>query len=436
MKKNILFTLLLAVALFAGCRKDSPEIVHPAENSYTIYTENYWSNLFNDYWHAMSQSYVFWKYETIDWDDIYDEYAPKFAECDDYCINDPDRYFTYADTEEITDRDGEAVYIGDAIAYSLFREITYQLLDHHYGLNLYDINMVLNGSYVPDIWSRDYFHENIISLVDGLESVIVSEKEASRITDFKGGSYEIEDSTSRLYMFSYLIDGTIPYLYFSAFSITDGEYDVDNPGFDNPIYSADDKKSEVLDNFESLVRNTANMKGAIIDVRGNGGGNNDDLEVLLGRFINKDDKLHFANSQHKSGPNRYDYTQVTPCYIYGTSEEPTNLFPIVMLADLWSMSMAEITCIASRSFSDKSIMVGERTSGGTCSLVSDYFYAGGIVETDNFRIYSSTFLFYDLDMNFYEGVGITPDIEVLFDEVTWGTTDSQKNAAIDYIKGL
>ncbi len=438
MKKNILLSLLLATLSLAGCRKDSPEIIHPSENSYVIYSENYWSNVFNDYWSAMSQSYLFWKYDTLDWDAIYDTYAPQFAELDSICTNDPDQYF------ELSDIQGTDMYSGDITACQLFKEVAVGLLDHHYVLLLYfpyeHLEYVaIKGSATVDIPSRDYYHEyNGVGLFGGLKVTVDYEKSTGRITEYKGGEYKSDYETVNLNMMSYLIDGSVPYLYLSGFYISSGIYDGTEDEYETPLDPSDDTKSEVLDNFERLVRETPNMKGAIIDVRGNGGGYNNDLNLILGRFINKNEKLPFANTQHKSGPNRYDYTETTTCYISGTSEEPTYLFPIVMVADLYSVSMSEITTIASRAFSDKSIMVGERTYGGTCSLCSDIYLAGGIVDTDNFYIYTCACLLYDLDMNFYEGVGITPDIEVLFEESTWGTTttDEQKSVAVEYIKGL
>ncbi|MFR9621011.1 MAG: S41 family peptidase [Rikenellaceae bacterium] len=438
MRKSLLFTLLLTVAMFAACRKESPEVVHPSENSYTIYTENYWSNLFDNYWSAMSQSYCFWRYESLDWDAIYDEYIVKFAECDALCMGEPDEYFV--ESSGLLNLSGDTICYGDSIAIMQFVDIVHQLTDYHYILTLHDVDVSIGSRARVEVYSRDYYHAyNDVGMSAGLNHIEDFERSTGRITDYMSGEYLVDEGMGEnLNMVSYLIDGSIPYLYFSSFAICSWEENEENPGFDIPIDPSDDLKSEVLDNFESLVRNTPNMKGAIIDLRANGGGYNLDLDIVLGRFVNENEALHFGYTQHKSGPNRYDYTESVPCYINGTSQEESYLFPIVILADLWSVSMAEFTTIASRSFSDRSIMVGERTFGAISSLCADIYTAGGIIETDNFEIYTASCLFYDIDMNFYEGVGVTPDIEVLFEESTWGTTttDRQKEVAIDYIKGL
>ncbi len=302
MKRYIILVLLLVATTLGGCRKDSPDVVHPTENSYTLHSENYWSNIFDDYWNAMNQGYLFWEHDTIDWDAIYGEYAPQFAACDSICVNDPDSYFAYDNAQ--VDSYGEPMFDGDALAGSLFYEITTQLLDHHYVFCLFDIDLYLSGSAEVDIPNRDYYHKYnneddiLAGFKSGLLNVVDYEQNVSgRITNLKYGEYFIEEGQRSLYLLSYLIDGSIPYLYISQFYLSLGilyDDDDDADTYLQPLNEGGAAKDEVLDNFEYLVRNTPNMNGAILDVRANTGGYNNDLKLILGRFVNENEQIQFG----------------------------------------------------------------------------------------------------------------------------------------------
>ncbi|MFI3295571.1 MAG: S41 family peptidase [Rikenellaceae bacterium] len=424
MNKIYLRILILAsLVSIVGCRNQAISTENLADKEISTSSATYWSEFFDAYWEAMNQSYVFWKYDNTDWDKIKTNYAPIFSDLDSWRMESNSDY--YQRSALLSHNQDSLLFKGDSTALMYLNSITTGLLDHHYSLAIKDLGCFLDGG-GDEVSSRDYYSDRS-GFTEGLLTSYYDGLDDGSITDEAYGEYESEDGD--IMLISYCLNGDIAYLYVSKYGISDAESD--------PIDPDDDTLEDVLDNFEDIVRGTPDLKGVILDVRCNTGGTNDDLDEVFGRFIADGEILEFGYSQHKAGPGRLDYTQVTPVSLKGSSDEATLDFPIVVLADIGSVSLAEITCVVARAFSAQSIVVGERTFGGTCSLMSDIYLAGGVIENDNMRIYTSSGLFYDLDMNFYEGVGITPDIEVFYDP-TWVDTgiDSQKQAAVDYLNGL
>lgn len=426
--KLLAATALIALSV-AGCRKDSPSTLIMSEKYYTQYTENYWENLFQTYWEAMNQSYALWALESIDWDEIYEEYTPRFRALDQLFMDDEDDYFTLS--HSFVDNDDVLMCKGDSIGVTAFQEITSQITDYHYVLDLYNQNVYGRGYYYEEIRTRDYYHGYDTDFYSGLAKTITADIANGSITDHCSGSYYNSDiPTTPLYMHSYRIDDDIAYLYLSKFALYSSS--------DTPLDRRDNTMNEVLDNFESIIRNTPTLKGAIIDVRNNTGGYTRDLGSILGRFINVDDEFITHYTRHKNGPNRLDYTSYVPTTLDGKSETESISFPIAVLTNLYSISMSEVTCFVARAFSPQSVVVGERTYGATCGLYDTSIFSGGYIENDNFLIYTvSAISYYGEDKQVYEGIGATPDIEVL-DDTDWGTTtvDLQKQAAVDYLLAL
>lgn len=421
-----LVSLVIVAASMSACRKDNTVSLNVSDRYRYIYTENYWSLLFQDYWDAMNQSYVFWLEESLDWDEVYTEYKPKFEAIDKWLLDDETSYFE--NTESCYNDYGTLLCKGDSAAWYNFHQIVGQLVDRHYVLSLYDLNKTVYDN--SELQERDYYHAYDSYFDIGLKTTIAAGVADQSISDYCSGSYLNGYSSTPLEMCSYRLNDDIAYLRLSSFVIYDSNNDPINPR-ENTI-------TEVLDNFESIARNTPDFKGAILDLRHNTGGYNNDLDSMLARFINVNDKVLVSTSCHKSGPNRLDYTSLVPNYMNGLSEQESYTFPIAVLVDLYSISMSEITCFAAKEFSEQSAVVGERTFGATCSLLNDYFLTSGVVSTYNFQIYSATSIhYYGKDLKFYEGIGVPPDVEVFYD-TDWGTTtvDLQKQAAQQYLNSL
>ena len=76
--KSIKYLLLSVVLLASACRKDAPELMNPNESRMTSTP----SQVFETFWRAMNNTYVFWDIDPTDWDKIHDDYLPRFRELD------------------------------------------------------------------------------------------------------------------------------------------------------------------------------------------------------------------------------------------------------------------------------------------------------------------------------------------------------------------
>lgn len=183
------------------------------------------------------------------------------------------------------------------------------------------------------------------------------------------------------------------------------------------------------------------LGGVIIDVRGNGGGMLNDYQYVLGALL-PSGGLHVMDTRMKRGVGRYDYSPLLP-QVMPTYADPhvTVTEPIVVLANLRSVSMAEMTSMGTK-YLDNAKLVGTRTWGGLCALVENeyysYTYAGhiGIMGQTPVYVYCPCVATFDNNGKILEGVGVTPDIEVHLDRAAWQFgkgPDSQLDRAIQYI---
>ena len=182
------------------------------------------------------------------------------------------------------------------------------------------------------------------------------------------------------------------------------------------------------------------LKGVIIDVRGNGGGMLNDYQYVLGSLLPSGD-FEVALSRFKRGVGRYDYSPLAPFKVKALEAAHEAITePIVMLGNCGSVSMSEITTLGCQSLPN-GLLIGKRTHGGMCSLVTDpsvYYqnYAGCIGERNKTPVwlYIPQMVTMSKDEQIFEGVGLTPDIEVDFDVTLYQTTgrDSQLERALQY----
>ena len=390
-------TILVAIAALCGigitsCQEDNLEVLNP--NDQKIFLD--WRHVFESYWDGMNYSYAFWDIDPTDWDEVYCEYAPKF--------------------------DGlEFGVKEDSIAAAnLFEEICSNLIDHHYTLALKDGNGKVWKKISPgkiEVQSRDYYHDKYS--FEDIKNVINHNEDLGRITNLAGVVFENDFA-----IWSYLLDGDIACLGLNIFSISEN--------------ANDEALEEVKENFYSLINETENLKGIIIDTRNNPGGRTDDLFLILRPLLSE--PIHFGYTRTKNGLGRLDYTPWTPLILepFEPDDNPVERdlkdVPVVALADINSVSMAEITPMAIMAMPN-GFMIGERTFGGHGPLngnIND-FYAGEL-ENRAFRIYTSTSMIKRADGICYEGYGVVPDIEALFnaDEFYKGN-DTQLYRAAEFI---
>ena len=238
------------------------------------------------------------------------------------------------------------------------------------------------------------------------------------------GRYEVEGDSDNMAAISYKIDGVI-YLRFSEF------------GFRSVLQKDPGGSVEqVLRNYQRMILETPDIKGVIIDVRDNGGGLLADMQEVLAPMIDTD--LLIGYTRVKEGLGRLDYGPWVPCIVSPAENHRKVEAPIVVLANLHSVSMSEMTCMAV-SVLPNGCVVGERTFGGTGPLYGDYKFAySGAWENSVVSVYGSTAVMKDARGKIHEGVGIVPHIEVLqtpeVEAEMRSGVDPQLERALEYIR--
>lgn len=390
MKKYKLISVVILTILFSGCRKDYPVSLNP--NDQTIVTS--WAYAFDSFWTGMNYNYVFWDVDTTDWDRVYTDYMPRFKELD---MNNP--------------KDNEK-------AYALFSELTSTLADHHFSLAFSD-GTVINPS-LQEVMKRDYFHDPMTE--EGLHKTIDNNLSKGRIKNYISGTFEFAENNT-LHITSYDIDDGIIYLRFNQFALTNF---LELKLTEEPAYLA-------FENFMNMLKYTIEIKGVIIDVRNNGGGNANDLDVVLGPFVSQDH--HFSYTRSKKGMGRLDYGPWIPYILHPREIGREIKSPVVILTDIFSGSMSEITTMAALTLPNGS-SVGERTYGAHGPLASEFkIYYAGSFGNGFYNVRTSTLMGKDLKGNKLEGIGVTPTIESLFNKQQFESgNDTQLERALQYIK--
>lgn len=225
-----------------------------------------------------------------------------------------------------------------------------------------------------------------------------------------------------------LFRNSIVYLTFDSFSLT--AY-LDEKGcaslFPNPDTNTEKKIQKVRSVWEKWfntvqdLHKKGQLKGVIVDIRGNGGGFLNDFQYVLGSMM-PSGGFNVGSTRYKRGIGRYDYSPLSP-FSFPTLEKTheTITEPVVVLANCNSVSMAELTSLAAKVMPNGTL-IGKTTHGGLCGLNPDpetypYNYSGivGVEYNTPIYLYLPSLAFADHEGKFLEGVGVTPDIDVDLD---------------------
>lgn len=367
------FTFVLGSFLaLAGCRKtisSTPEA--------TSYPGDNYPDVFQSFWNGMNNNYVFWGIDTTNWDQMYTIYKPLFDQ------------LTYFNSTN------------EAKAEQYFQQMTQGLIDSHYTLNF----ITTGKSFSPAEYRRlqqdpNYFSDSTFPsyVLDSL----VPKKYIDPSSLVEGTDMvTLQGTQTPFTAVSGTINGKILYLYFSNFVIS----------------QAGAKTSPVFTYFSNMIRsNYNNLKGIVIDLRGNGGGEVSDLDWLVGQMVTN--QYTFGYTRYKNGVNRLDYSPWAPAVVkpwVGGSFHVTA--PIVVLADHLSVSMSEIVTMAIKTLPNGKF-IGTRTWGANGPLTSSVYFDGGQFtiggaawgSSGYMFVYTSSSTFKYINGDIYEGVGIPPDI--------------------------
>lgn len=393
---RLTITVISFCMFFVSCKKD--KVNNPNMTDYETDLQQ-----FEAVWNGINTAYALWPIDTTDWDAVYLHYHPVFEKMD-----------------------GQS----DGVWMATWEELTSTLIDHHTKIYMERPSTKCRAEFRPgwdEVRSRDYYHINESpSFHYNMLNTLVSD---GRLSDVK------EDTGDNAVFFSGVLDEDIAYYYISSFNNC----------------HLDTMKSFI--HFKHIIGND-NIKAAIIDVRDNTGGIATNINYVVSCFLNETETIGYT--QTKTGLGRYEFGPKHPYmagaggYINGTLLEGQNRnIPVVALTNLWSASAAEGTTIAIKNL-PQGYVVGERTFGATCALNDDFdlFYSGSFGDSQmdqtvlgpiwkghGHYVYTPKYLFTGVDGTVYEGHGIDPDLECLFDKKAWHNgVDNQLECAISFAK--
>lgn len=392
----------LLIAALTGCRKEVDV------QRVTSYTGQSYSEVFEAFWNGMNSNYMFWDVETVNWNNMYKTYKPRFEALD---------------LDKSNSNNGQK-----AVQYLV--DMTKDLADSHLNLTFNGEGDFLVANY--PIQSTTFSPANLRHQLNGASAPISRTVFNSIIPKYYLTKAEYGTDANKSFEINL---GIIPrggknilYVEFTAFKLSQ-EYWAANATA-TPV-------KPVLDNFFRYTKDPS-IDGLIIDLRGNPGGSVPDMDFFLGNLITK--PMHVAYTRTKTGDNRLDYTPWIKGYVHPQpgSVDFTDK-PVAVLVDGNSVSMAEMTSMATKAIFPKSKLVGEQTWGGTGQIPpSDTRYLGGQFTAAGFvQVYMAGVELRDKNMICYENKGLTPDIPVKFDTTAIkNNIDVQLDKAIEHVVGV
>jgi len=392
----VILVLLLSL-VFGACRKEAtPERL-------TSYYGKSYSEVFEAFWNGMNTNYVFWDIETVNWDNMYITYKPRF--------------------EDLDKHQGDPKSAQKAVQYLV--DMTKDLADSHL-----DLSFNGNATYVISnypITSPGFQPSSIRHQLRG-DRAPISRKVFDQIIP----QYYLTKAMTGTDGYYFRVNtGIIPrnnknilYLEYSSFEL--GQQYSSGNSTSTPV-------KPVLDNFFRYTKDPS-IDGLILDLRGNPGGAVSDLDFLLGRLVTS--PKHVAYTRTKNGSGRLDYTPWIKGYVNPQPGSTDFKKPIVVLVDMYSVSMSEMTSMSIKAIFPNAVLVGEKTWGGTGAIpFNDIRYLGGQFTAANFvKVYTAGVELRDKNFKSYENKGLPPDIPVAYDaESMKKSIDVQLEKGIDYI---
>ena len=425
MKRNIILLALVAL-IFSGCRKEADYHPYIGENDKLAYDS--YSTQFEYLWKCISTGYVFWDVDKTNWDVVYAEYMPKFKALD--AKHEAGQNVTLAELK------------------TLYEGAMGGLRDHHMNIEVRNLfpSPDDNASYISirpgmmEVEKRDYYIESLgnaqYDLMVFLNNDIDAQYELAAHESVTAYVQEIGEDVTYHYCLFTLPDGRkIPYLWQSMAGLTPVMHSLG--GTDQASDAA-----VIVDHWLTAIKETPReqLAGIILDNRCNTGGYQDDLDYLIGSFLNE--KTEILRTRYKEGPGRLEHSIWTPYYIEPLSQYHRDItaenIPYVVITDIFSISMGEIEPATIKAVLPTSYVIGERTFGATGPLQPttsiDLNYGGpfGNISKMHHYVYTSTFEC-SIGGKVLEGTGLTPDQEVLRKDHN-GNFKAQLDAAIEYIQ--
>jgi len=422
MKKNlILKTLFLSLCIhiiLTSCRENSDTIPSFFDDNNVTDSISTFAEFFKDFWIAMNCNYPIWDYEAehgINWDNVFNEYYPKFQMLDNIADGTNDR--------EIR---GKTVQMLD--------EILSPLHDGHFTVEI----KYLDSTGVAHDWYDYQPQKKRVSERNDYASI----KQTNINYYYSGtaGSNQVIhfEKYSKEYEYAEFEDGIL-YLKIERFYASIYE----------TFLEQDDKLRLMWYSWFNRVQELhkqKKLKGIIIDLRNNSGGNDKNYQYVIGALQAPDvnNEVRVGYTRRKVGVGRNDFSPLTPMLypVYNDEHAIIKDEHIVVLSNCWTSSCAEICCEGAKKMSNARI-IGTQTWGCLSPFVDKYekTYAGEVSRETNTRfpikLRIPSAAYFTENKKIIEGIGIIPDIPVELDVDEYertGGRDTQLERALDYIR--
>lgn len=335
------FCFATTIFLFVSCNKTT-DYVTPAASAPEKNFEAFWSGI--------DQNYIFFKYDTVDWDKMYSTYRPQV-------------------TASTTDSE----------LFGIFSKMFSPLIDGH---RLLDAGSLGSVNLLPSDYSDKHKSINTQQLV--LDKYLAS------YGFIMGVPVDSKDSTQEF--ICGLVKGNTRIVYVRS----------------RFFGTALDLHSDDFDAFLNTVNSNAYYTGLILDLRHNGGGYASTFYKLVSRFLNT--TYQWGYSQVRLGADRYLLSNMIPESIDASG---TGYFgkKIIILTDRYSFSSAEITTIAMKYLPNVTIL-GDTTGGANGPISSVKDYTGNFILPNDWTVQLAQRITFDKNKTLYEGKGLPPQIVV------------------------
>ena len=454
-----LYLFILLLSLLISCRPQ------PDVQSFTA-PDNSWASLFRLYWEEMNRNYLFWDLDSPgkEWDDVYEHYMPLFEAIEgnvgDSEAADEEGYRLFYDiSKNLSDGHYSFLLAGSDMHYVPFSIYKYRLLREE-GRSDDEIIRALREKDDSLLESTDY-SENALSILSTSFGVNIAAGSASVYSGPVEASGYLEDC----YIFYVVSKGSdTPSLFFIGRTEDDILY-ITLSGFDLYPYLTSGSREirtaagAFLAEWKGRIQGYLSgrgedIKGLVIDLRGNPGGYNIDINTLWGCLL--DDDLYIMDYRSKDGMNRTDYGPWTKYIVHadpGTGRKFDR--PVAVITNKATISNGEVSALlfmAMRDYSGSDVaLFGGTTAGGLGTAFRDnnqlvvnenedpYVFNGGQFAIGNAMIVTtqSREARYR-DGRKFEGIGIEPDYTIERGQPSSpaaGRGDLRLDAAFAWIRG-
>ena len=283
----------------------------------------------------------------------------------------------------------------------------------------------------------DFSAENTFTILKYTFGITDSEKEygdaqGTLAKYFEKAGYVIIDSE-----FALLVGLTyddVLYIAFSGFSLNDRITD------ENPSQASEIKA--LLCVYQSLLKENeakGQLNGLIVDLRGNGGGDPTDFNILWSPLISE--QMAVAQMRTKQSDNRLSYGSWHD-FLIGASAEKRFDKPIAVIINSMSASCSEISTMFFMAFREKynaDVRIFGATTLGANGLLDDISqpFNAGIFSIEPYivEVYTPSMQTRYIDGTMYEGIGITPDqiVEFNYGQFTKGN-DARLHSVLSWME--